>query len=82
MTIQEITELIHFAKEQGIPSLKVDGLEFTIPPRDPTTLEIEGLKREILELKAITQRLELAVKMPEKKPNGMTPFSNRIRANG
>jgi len=82
MTIQEITELIHFAKEQGIPAMKVDGLEFTIPPRDATTGELDALKREIVELKAATQRLELAVNMPDRKANPMTPFSNRIKAHG
>lgn len=82
MTLQEITELIHFAKEQGIPHLKVDGLEFSIPPRDPTTLELEAIKRDILELKATAQRLVLAIDMPERRPNPYTPFSNRVKANG
>lgn len=82
MKLQEITELIHFAKEQGIPSLKVDGLEFTIPPRDPTTLELEALKRDVSEIKATTQRLVMAIDIPDRKPNPYTPFTNRMKANG
>ncbi len=79
--IDDLKELITFAKAQGIPHLKAGAFECEIPPKDVNEKIIEELRSEIQELKNVTTKLSMQLHQLSPMARTPKPFTKRV-ANG
>lgn len=80
LTLNELKELIAFAKASGLKHFKAGDFECELPPMDVNQDKLDALNTRIVQLEGICSRLSIQVNK-QIQMRSATPFTARVTAN-